>query len=148
MNLHESTIAAPIVYEEHTPDLFQKLYAVHMGIVARDFEPKLRHLLTLRASQINGCAYCVNMHLEEARSDGETQDRLDKLVVWSHVDLFSSAERAALAWTEALTVLDPKEDMSKLRAELLKHFTAEQISILTTTIAMINLWNRLQVSKH
>lgn len=67
----------------------------------------LIRLMQLRASQINGCAFCVDMHTREAREDDETSERLDRVVVWCHVDSFSPKERAALAWTEVLTVLDP-----------------------------------------
>lgn len=88
------------------------------------------------------------MHLREAREDGETQDRLDRLVVWTHVSDFSEAEKAALAWTEALTTLDHKTDYASLRGRLRQSFTDKEIGALTATIAMINLWNRVQVSAH
>ena len=115
-----------------------------MGLI----DPLLVHLIHLRASQINGCAFCVKMHTKEARDDGETDKRLDYLVVWRHVNEFTAAEKAALAWVEALTVLDEKTDYAPLRAELKKHFSEAQISAMTTIIGMINLWNRFQVSKH
>lgn len=88
------------------------------------------------------------MHTKEARDDGETNERLDRLVVWDHVSDFSAKERAALAWTEALTQIERKTDYGALRAELRAHFSDAEISALTTTVAMINLWNRIQVSAH
>ena len=83
-----------------------------------------------------------------SRQDGESQDRIDRLIVWRHVRIFSDAEKAALAWTEALTVLDPVAELGPLRLELKAHFTDREISTLTAIIAMINLWNRIQVSQH
>ncbi len=82
------------------------------------------------------------------RQDGESSDRLDRLVVWAHVSDFSEAEKAALAWTEALTVLDAKTDYAALRARLRAVFSDKEISVLTSTIAMVNLWNRIQISGH
>src|SRR5262249_55033227 len=105
-------------------------------------------LVELRASQINGCAHCVNWHLRKARQDGETNERLDRVVVWHHADDFSARERAALAWTEALTTLDPHADLAALRAQLRAHFSDKEIAVLTATVAMINWWNRVQVSRH
>ena len=96
----------------------------------------------------NVCGFCVKMHTREARQDGETNDRLDRLVVWAHVSDFSEAEKAALAWTEALTLLDPKTDYASLRSRLRQSFSDEEIGALTATIGMINLWNRIQVSAH
>lgn len=111
-------------------------------------DPLLRHLVKLRVSQINGCAYCVNMHTREARDDNETEARLDHLVVWRNTDLFTAAEKAALAWGEALTVQGSGADLAQLHGGLLEHFSQEQIDYLTLIIVMINTWNRLQVSNH
>ena len=111
-------------------------------------DTKLRHLIKLRASQINGCAFCVKMHTAEARKDGETNERLDRLVVWEHVGDFSEAERAAFAWTEALTTFDKRTNYAELRGRLREHFTEKEIGILTGQVAMINLWNRMQVANH
>lgn len=86
---------------------FSALLKVHGAIDAHNLERKIYHLVLLRASQINGCGYCVEMHTKEAREDGETNARLDRLVVWEHVDDFTPRERAAFAWTEALTRRTP-----------------------------------------
>ena len=75
-------------------------------------------------------------------------DRLDWVIVWEHVSYFSERERAALAWTEALTVLDRRTDYAALRARLWEHFSEQEIGVLTSVVAMINLWNRIQVSRH
>ncbi|MDX3905860.1 MAG: carboxymuconolactone decarboxylase family protein [Pigmentiphaga sp.] len=130
------------------PSVYKAFAEAQAVILEQGLEPRLHHLLVLRASQINGCAFCVKMHTREAREDGETNDRLDRLVVWAHVNDFTEKEKAALAWTEALTTLDPKTDYGALRARLRAHFSDKEISTLTVTIAMINLWNRVQVSQH
>ncbi len=129
------------------PAVYRALGSASMAI-ADGIEPRLKHLVTLRASQINGCGFCVQMHLAEARSAGETQERLDKVVVWNQFDDFTAAEKAALAWTEAMTVLDAKTDFRTLRANLQQHFSEAEIGTLTANIGMINLWNRVQVSHH
>lgn len=137
-----------INYQEHVPSVLQRFIAASGEIGKTALEPKLRHLVDLRASQINQCAYCVKMHTEEALRDGESQERLQRVVVWRHVDDFTPAERAAFAWTEALTSLDPKMDYEDLRRDLRQNFSDAEISALTSAIAMINLWNRMQVSNH
>lgn len=135
-----------IRYQSEAPHLFELLFGVEQELAASGIEAQLRHLVKLRASQINQCAHCVKMHTAEARRDGETDDRLDRLVVWAHVSDFSAAEKAALAWTEALTVVDARTDYATLRAGLREHFSVAEITALTGAIAMINLWNRIQIS--
>ena len=139
---------APVRIDLAIPEVLPTLLKVSETIAAQGLDKKLQHLIHLRASQINGCAFCVKMHLREAREDGETQDRLDRLVVWAHVNDFSEAEKAALAWTEALTLLDHKTDYASLRGRLRASFSDKEIGALTATIGMINLWNRIQVSAH
>lgn len=138
----------PVNLYANAEAILGKLEAVEASIAETGFDKLLHHLVKLRASQINQCAFCVKMHIDEARQDGETQDRIDRLIVWRHVGIFSYGEKAALAWTEALTVLDPVADLGHLRQELRKHFSDKDISTLTAIIAMINLWNRIQVSQH
>jgi len=140
--------ATTLDYQQAIPDVLQAMAAVHPVIDTHGLDKKLQHLVLLRASQINGCAFCVKMHTREAREDGETNERLDRVIVWRHVNDFDDREKAAFAWTEALTSLDEKTDLSALRAGLREHFSDEQIGALTATIAMINLWNRIQVSTH
>ncbi|XXT24198.1 carboxymuconolactone decarboxylase family protein [Sorangium sp. So ce429] len=137
-----------VKYEQVIPDVLQALAGVHRVMDGHTFDRKIVHLVQLRASQINQCAFCVKMHTKEARQDGETNDRLDRVVVWEHVSDFNERERAALAWTEALTVLDRRTDYAALRARLREHFSEEEIGALTAAVAMINLWNRIQVSRH
>ena len=142
------TDASPVSYPTHVGDVLQALRIVHGAIDSHGFDRTLTHLIWLRASQINGCAYCVDMHTREAREDGETNKRLDYLVVWRRVPDYSEREKAALAWTEALTHPSAEAEYGSLRAELRQHFSDAEISVLTANIAMINLWNRIQISSH
>ena len=135
-------------YEQEIPDVIQAFTAAQTAINAHGIPPLLRHLVLLRASQINRCGYCVQMHTREARQDGETSERLDRVTVWDQVKDFSEAEKAALAWTEALTMLGHHSDLGALRARLRDHFSEEQVASLSAMIAMINLWNRFAISRH
>lgn len=142
-----TTTSAPR-YEQMVPDVLKALADVQVAIDTHGIEPGLHHLVVLRASQINHCAFCVKMHTREAREDGESSERLDRLIVWDQVNDFTAREKAALAWTEALTVLDHKTDLAALRGELRAHFSEEEMATLSSLIAMINLWNRIGVSRH
>ena len=135
-------------YEQAIPDILKSLAGIHQKMDGYGFDRKIQHLVLLRASQMNRCGYCVEMHTRDARADGETSDRLDRVIVWDQVGDFSDRERTALAWTEALTALDDRADRKALRKKLRAHFSDEEIGILTATIAMINLWNRINISKH
>lgn len=137
-----------VQYEKHIPGVMQSMAAVHGAIDANGLDRTIHHLIQLRASQINSCGYCIKMHTREARQDGESNERLDRVMVWRQVDDFSADEKAALEWTEALTQLDPKVDLGKIRARLRQHFSEQEIGALTSTIAMINLWNRINISRH
>jgi AhpD family alkylhydroperoxidase len=108
-------------------------------------EPKLRALVELRVSQINGCAYCVDMHATQARSHGETQQRLDCLSVWWECDFFDEAEQAALCWAEALTDISRTHAPDDIYGGLGAHFSEQQIVDLTLIISMMNAWNRIAV---
>ncbi len=130
------------------PVILGKLSKAHEQIVRNGLDPKLHHLIQLRASQINKCAYCIGLHISEAKADGETDARLNNLIVWDTTDHYSDKERAALAWTEALTNLHVSSKLKELRGNLSKHFSNQEISLMTAAISMINLWNRIQVSQH
>lgn len=143
-----SADTAAFRHDLNVPEVYKAFIAAETAIVATGIEPGLLHLVKLRASQINQCGFCVKMHTKEARDDGETNNRLDRLIVWRHVSDFTPREQAAFAWTEAVTELSPKTDYAPLRAELRAHFTDAEASALTSAVAMINLWNRLQVSGH
>lgn len=106
----------------------------------------LRALIELRISQINGCAYCVDLHAEQARAAGETQQRLDCIAAWTECPFFDAREKAALAWAEALTRLPDTHAPNDLYRDVTDHFSDEQVVDLTFIIATMNAWNRIAVS--
>lgn len=124
---------------------FKPLFAVEAAIKGSTLEPRLLHLVKLRASQINGCAFCIQMHVAEALKDGETQLRLHMLPAWAESPLYSERERAALAWAEALTEVADKGAPDAVWAEVEAVFTADERAYLTLAIGAINLWNRVQI---
>ena len=109
-------------------------------------EDRLRAIIELRVSQINGCAYCVDLHTQEARNSGEPQQRLDCLTVWREVPFFDDAERAALEGAEAVTLITKNGAPEPLYDSLSAHFSERQIVDLTLIIAQMNAWNRLAIS--
>ena len=109
-------------------------------------DKKLRAVIELRVSQINGCAYCVDLHTTEARWAGETTQRLDCLTVWREVTFFDDAEKAALDWAEAITTVATNGAPEHLYNALAEHFSQEQVVDLTLIIAQMNAWNRLAIS--
>ena len=127
------------------PTLVKQYIDYSQSIIASGLEPDLLHLVEIRASQINGCANCLNMHTAEARKGGETEQRLHLLAAWEESPLFSDRERAALAWTEHLTLLAVKRAPDDVYAALDAHFTKEEQIKLTMMINVINGWNRLAV---
>ena len=132
----------------HLPNAMGAFVKVEELIAQSGVDAMLRHLMKLRVSQINGCAFCVEMHTREARADGETNQRLDHLVVWREVDIFTDAEKAALAWAEALTVHGSGVSLDALHKNLQQHFSDEDIANLCTVVAMINTWNRFAIASH
>lgn len=137
-----------IRYDQQVPGVVQVLQKVNPAIDSIGLERRLHYLIVLRASQINGCAYCVKMHTRDARKDGESNERLDRLVVWRHVDDYTPREKAALAFTEAMTRLDDQSTLPELRAALREHFSEQEVAALGAEVAMINLWNRVAISNH
>ena len=140
--------ANTVNYAEHGTDILGALEGVENILADRGVDAGLHHLVLLRASQMNKCGYCVKMHTRDARRDGETDKRLDHLIVWRHVSDFTDREKAAFAWTEALTELKEDTDYAALRTELKAHFSDSEISTLTGFVAMNNVWNRVQISNH
>ncbi len=110
-----------------------------------NFDPAITELVKLRASQINGCANCINLHATEAREMGETEQRIDLLPAWREAPCYSDRERAALGWAEALTRLSEGRGRESAYEALKIHFTEEEQVKLTVTINMINGWNRIAV---
>jgi AhpD family alkylhydroperoxidase len=111
-----------------------------------DLEPSLLELVKLRASQINGCAYCVDIHAKEARARGETEQRLFAISLWRETPFFSERERAALAWTEATTLISTEGVEDDLVQSMRKHFTEKELVDLTLGVMAINGWNRIAIA--
>lgn len=109
-------------------------------------EPGLIHLLKMRASQINGCAYCIDMHSIDARAGGETEQRLYALDAWRETPFFSEKERAALAWTEAITLVSETHVPDEVFEEVKKYFSEKEIIDLTVVATIINMWNRIAIA--
>jgi AhpD family alkylhydroperoxidase len=126
------------------PELMKKWAAVSVA-AASSLDPTLIHLVEIRASQINGCANCINMHTAAARAKGETEQRIYLLSAWREAPCYSDRERAALAWTEALTRLSEGHTHEKAYEALKAEFTEEEQVKLTLMINVINGWNRISV---
>ena len=109
-------------------------------------EPSLLHLVRMRASQINGCAYCLDMHSKEARAAGETEQRLYCLPAWRETPFYSEREQAALAWTEAVTLISEGHAPDDVFEMARKIFSEEELAALTLAIVSINGWNRFAIS--
>jgi len=139
------TMKTRMNYFAKAPDLLQKMVELNKAVEESGFDRHLLHLVKLRASQINGCAYCVDMHVKEARKDGESEQRLHLISAWRESPLFSDRERAALEWTEALTLLPQSRADDPYYEPLNAHFSDVEIVQLTMLIGVINTWNRLAV---
>jgi AhpD family alkylhydroperoxidase len=131
-------------YAAASPAAFQAMLALEKQIAA-SVEPALFHLVKLRASQVNGCAFCIDMHWKDARAGGESEQRLYGLDAWRESPYYTPKERAALAWTESLTLVAtthaPDEDFRAVR----EHFQDQELADLSWAIAAINAWNRLAI---
>ena len=131
------------------PVLANALLSLDKAAGDSHFSPLLVHLVKLRASQLNGCAFCQRMHAEEARNDGEEQLRLDLLAAWQEVDgIFNERERAALLWTEILTQVATAPVHDSQYAALAEHYSEKEIVDLTSLIIAINGWNRVAIAFH
>jgi AhpD family alkylhydroperoxidase len=127
------------------PKLMQDFLSFSERVAASGLEPDLLELVKIRASQINGCANCLNMHTAEAIKAGETHQRIHLLAAWHEAPYYSERERAALAWAEHLTLVADKRAPDTLYAEVDAHFSKEEQVKLTMAIIVINGWNRLAV---
>jgi len=115
-------------------------------VTSSGLEPSLLELVKLRASQINGCAYCVDMHYRDARKNGESEERLALVAVWREAPVFTPRERAALAWTEAVTLIAGSGVPDRLFEETRQQFKDEELVKLTLAVVAINSWNRVSVA--
>jgi AhpD family alkylhydroperoxidase len=128
------------------PETYKAMRALQAHVDATGLEPSLRELINIRASQINGCAFCLHMHLRDARKAGESQERLDLVSVWREAPLFTERERAALAWTEAVTLVADSHVPDDVYETVRAQFTEQELVDLSMAAVAINGWNRLMVA--
>lgn len=133
-------------YKSASPDAFNAMLNTEKQVHRSGLEPSLLELVKTRASQLNGCAWCLDMHTKDARARGESEQRLYLLTAWREVPFYSDRERAALAWTEALTRIPPEGISDELYAELRVHFDEKGLVDLTLAVIAINGWNRMNVA--
>jgi AhpD family alkylhydroperoxidase len=127
-------------------DVFKAMFGLGAVVDKSTLEPALIELVKTRASQINGCGYCIDMHTKDARLAGETEQRLYLLNAWREAPMYSPRERAALAWTEALTRIDRHEVSDELYAQAREQFSEEELVTLTLAVVAINGWNRFSIA--
>jgi AhpD family alkylhydroperoxidase len=135
-----------IDYQKVAREPLHSLLAIERYLAASGIDPKLLLLIKFRASQINGCAYCIDMHSKDARAAGETEQRLYELDAWRETPFYSERERAALEWTEALTLISQTHAPDDVFERVSAHFSEKEIVDLTYAISMINTWNRIAIS--
>jgi AhpD family alkylhydroperoxidase len=129
-----------------SPQSLKPLFALGAQIEASGLEHSLLELVKMRASQINGCAYCIDMHTKDARAAGETEQRLYLLDAWREAPLYTERERAALAWTEAVTLVADGHVPDEAYDEASNHFTEDELVSLTLAIVAVNGWNRMNIA--
>ena len=130
---------------KQAPEAFRHLLQIE-AVLGAKIDPKLHHLIKLRASQINGCAYCIGMHTDDAIRAGEMPERLLMLDAWHESSAFSEKERAALDWVEELTLIAESRASGEAFDSLKRFFSEEEIAYLTFAGAMINTWNRIAIA--
>ena len=133
-------------YAQTAPDGLKAMLGLEQYARQSGLEPALRELVKIRASQINGCAFCLDMHTKNARAAGETEQRLYTLPAWRETPFFSERECAALAWTEAVTRISESHVPDETYETVRQHFTKKELVDLTLAIVAINGWNRLAIS--
>jgi AhpD family alkylhydroperoxidase len=129
-----------------SPAAYQAMYGLEMFVRKSNLEHSLIELVKMRASQINGCAYCIDMHSKDARAAGETEQRLYALNAWRETPFFTDRERAALAWTEAVTMVSRDQVPDPVYEEARQQFSDEELVVLTMAVVAINGWNRLAIA--
>lgn len=122
---------------------YDKVIELQRAVEASGIDELLFELIKIRASQINGCAFCVDMHIKDALALGEKQERINMLVVWRETSLFTEKEQAALAWTEAVTNISTTHISDELFALMKKNFSDQEIAYIDLAVVVINSWNRL-----
>lgn len=132
-------------YAKAFPEGIHAILSVEKAIRASGLEPSLLELVKTRASQMNGCAFCLDMHTKDARAAGETEQRLYVLPAWQEAPFYTPRERAALAWTEAITNIQQGHASDAVYEQVRKEFGEEELVKLTLAITQINTWNRISI---
>jgi len=135
-----------IDYRKYAGEALQTMLNLEKYIAAAGLDEKMVELMKMRASQINGCAYCLDMHSIDARAIGESEQRLYALNAWRETPFFSDRERAALAWTEAITLVSETHVPDSAYEEVKKYFSEKEIIDLTVVATVINMWNRMAIA--
>jgi AhpD family alkylhydroperoxidase len=142
----EKTMAPRFNFGKASPEAYKAVAALDQFVQTSGLEPRYLHLIKLRASQINGCAYCVDMHVKEARHDGLSEQWINLMSVWHEAQVYDVKERALLGWVDAVTKISetgaPDADFETLKA----HFDESEMTKITVAIGTINVWNRLAIS--
>jgi AhpD family alkylhydroperoxidase len=139
-------ISERIRYSKAAPGAYRAISALEKYVRECGLETSLLELVRLRASQINGCAFCIDMHWKDARAAGESEQRLYSLDAWRETSFYTERERAALAWTEAVTLIANNHIADELYEQVRQHFSEEELVNLTMAVVAINGWNRLSIS--
>jgi AhpD family alkylhydroperoxidase len=133
-------------YAKAAPGLFQAMDALDNYLAACGLDHALLDLIRFRASQINGCAYCLDMHSKDLRARGESEQRLYSLDAWRECPYYTDRERAALSWVEAVTLITDGHVPESVYQEVRPHFSEKELADLTLAVATINAWNRLSIA--
>jgi AhpD family alkylhydroperoxidase len=135
-----------INYAKAAPGVFDAMHALETYLATCSIEQPLLHLVKLRASQLNACAYCLDMHWKDLRALGETEQRLYSLDAWRECPYYSDRERAALEWTEAVTLVSETQVPDAVYDAVRPHFNDRELADLTLAVATINAWNRISIA--
>ncbi len=139
-------MSARFDYSQSAPGVYTAMDAVDRHLTQCRLDDRLLHLVRLRVSQVNGCAYCIDMHWKDLRAAGESEQRLYSLGAWRECPWYSARERAALAWAEAVTRIAEDRAPDSVHAEVQAHFDPSELCELTLAVAQINSWNRLSIA--
>ena len=147
LKVEEITMKARMEPDKASPAAYQEMIGLEMFVSkSSKLEPSLLELVKMRASQINGCAYCLDMHSKDARAKGESEQRLYALNAWRETPFFTDREQAALAWAEALTLVSVDHVPDAVYERAKQHFSEEELVNLTLAVIAINGWNRIAIS--
>jgi AhpD family alkylhydroperoxidase len=144
--MKEHLMTPRIDYQKVNPQPLHLMLNIERYLRGCGLGSGLLHLIKMRASQINGCAYCIDMHSKDARAEGESEQRLYALDAWRETPFFSERERAALQWTEALTLITEGHVPDSVYEQARAHFSEEELVNLTLAVTTINAWNRISIS--